>query len=51
MTPLYNKLARFLPTAMTRVVMVAIYAALIVVIVMFLIPPGHFEIVYLDLGK
>jgi hypothetical protein len=35
---------------MTRLVMAAIYAALIVLIVTFLIPPGHFELVYLDLG-
>ena len=50
MTPLYNSLSRFLPTSMTGLVMAAIYAALIVLIVTFLIPPGHFELVYLDLG-
>jgi hypothetical protein len=51
MTPLYNSLARFLPSALTRVAMVIIYAALIVMIVTFLIPPTYFELVYLDLGR
>ncbi len=51
MTPLYNSLSQFLPPAMTRIAMVAIYAALIVMIVTFLIPPSKFELIYLDLGK
>jgi len=51
MTPLYNKLARFLPPTTTRMAMVIIYALLIVMIVTFLIPPTQFELVYLDLGR
>jgi hypothetical protein len=51
MTPLYNTLGRFLPPALTRFVMAAIYASLIVMIVTFLIPPAQFELVYLDLGR
>jgi hypothetical protein len=50
MTPLYNRLARFLPVAMTRVAMVIVYAALMVMILTFLISPAEFELVYLDLG-
>lgn len=51
MTPLYQKLARWLPPPLVRLALVAVYAALIVLIVTFLIPPGHFELVYLDLGR
>jgi hypothetical protein len=36
---------------MARLAMALIYAALIVMIVTFLIPPGNFEVIYLDLGK
>jgi hypothetical protein len=50
-TPLYEKLVRWLPPPLARLAMVAVYAALIVLIVTFLIPPGHFELVYLDLGR
>jgi hypothetical protein len=51
MTPLYIKLSRFFPPLVTQVLMVGIYAALIVMIVNFMIPPAHFELVYLDLGR
>jgi hypothetical protein len=51
MTPLYKSLIRLLPPPMTRLAMAVIYAALIVMIVTFLIPPGNFEVIYLDLGK
>ncbi len=51
MTPLYNRLARFLSPTMTRVAMVMIYSALLVMILMFLITPAQFELVYLDLGR
>ena len=51
MTPLYNHLSRLLPPALTRIAMVAIYAAFIVLIVTFLIPPLAIELIYLDLGK
>ncbi len=51
MTPLYKILNRFLPPAMTHIAMVAIYAALIVMIVTFLIPPSNVELIYLDLGR
>ena len=50
MTPFYHKLSQYLPPALTRVVMVFVYAALMVLIVTLLIPPSHFELVYLDLG-
>lgn len=51
MTTLQKQLARFLPPALTRVTLVAIYAALLIMIVMFLITPAQFEMVYLDVGK
>jgi hypothetical protein len=51
MTPLYNKLSQFLPPKMVLLGMIAIYTSLIIMIVTFLIPPGHFDLVYLDLGK
>jgi hypothetical protein len=51
MTPLYNRLSRFLTPAITRVAMVVIYAVLMVMITAVLIPPQHFELVYLDLGR
>jgi hypothetical protein len=51
MTPLYNRLSRFLPPIATRLAMMAVYAVLLVLIVTFLIPPGHFDLLYLDLGR
>ena len=51
MTPLYARLSRFLPEGLAQLAMAAIYAALLVLIATFLIPPGHFELVYLDLGR
>lgn len=51
MTPLYNSLVRLLPAPVARLTLAVIYAALIVMIVTFLIPPGTFEVIYLDLGK
>lgn len=51
MTPLHARLSRWLPPSATWLVMVAIYASLLVLIVTFLIPPGPFELVYLDLGR
>lgn len=51
MTPLYKSLSRYLPTAWTFITMTGIYAMVIVLIVTFLVPPSHFEMVYLDLGR
>ena len=51
MTPLYEKLSRYLPSQVVPFAMATIYAALLVMIVTFLIPPGPFELVYLDLGR
>jgi len=50
-TPLHTFLNRFLPPTLSKLAMVAVYATLIVLIVMFLIPPRSFELIYLDLGR
>ena len=51
MTPLHARLSRYLPPPATWLVMTTIYASLLVLIVTFLIAPGQFELVYLDLGR
>ena len=51
MTPLYDRLSALLPTKVARVTLAIIYAALIVLIVTFLISPTQFELVYLDVGR
>ena len=51
MTPLYNTLSKFLKPGMVRLVMTFVYATLLVLIVTFLVPPGDFDLVYLDIGR
>ena len=51
MTPLYNTLARFLKPPMVRLTMIFIYAILLVLVLTFLVPPGEFDVVYLDIGR
>ena len=51
MTPIYNSLAKFLRPAMVRLVMLLIYATLLVLVLTFLVPPGEFDLVYLDIGR
>lgn len=51
MTPLHERLSRWLPPPLAQLAMVVIYACLMVLIVTFLIPPGFFELVYLDMGR
>jgi hypothetical protein len=51
MTPLYNKLTRFLPPAMSCFIMVIVYAALLILIVTFLSSRGQIDLIYLDLGR
>lgn len=51
MTPLYNTLSKFLKPAMVPPAMTVIYAMLLVLIVTFLVPPGEFDLVYLDIGR
>jgi predicted PurR-regulated permease PerM len=50
MTPIYDRLERYLPPFAARLALSVFYAALIVLIVTLLITPTPFELVYLDLG-
>jgi len=51
MTPLYNKLTRYLSPAASSVLLAIIYAALLVLIAMFLGSRATFDLIYLDLGR
>jgi hypothetical protein len=51
MTPLYAALSRYLSAPLAMLCMIAVYFSVLLMIVTFLIPPGHFELVYLDLGR
>ena len=51
MTPLYNSLSKFLKPVMVRLAMTFVYATLLVLVLTFLVPPGEFDLVYLDIGR